>query len=67
MRDKISDESIDGLIEIEKNQQSKAHRNGLRRFKHSDLQQIKTFLKAYYFHSIGELEKAITFYTESLK
>ena len=28
---------------------------------------MQTFLKAYYFHSIGELEKAITFYTESLK
>lgn len=46
----------------------KKHRNGLREFSYSDIIQIKTYLKAYYFHTLGEnrLDDALELYTKSL-
>ena len=46
----------------------KKHRNGLREFGFSDIIQIKTYLKAYYFHTLGEnrLDYALELYTNSL-
>ena len=46
----------------------KTHRNGLREFSYSEIIQIKTYLKAYYFHTLGEnhLDDALELYTKSL-
>ena len=46
----------------------KKHRNGLREFSYSEIIQIKTYLKAYYFHTLGEnrVDDALELYTKSL-
>ena len=46
----------------------KEHRNGLREFSFSNLIQFKTYLKAYYLHTLGEdrLDDALKLYTNCL-